>query len=68
MLAGAYYGILLAGGGWSSAFKTLLENLDYCHLHLAVLWLGWSAEWSPPQNHAHDWLAEALRLADKLGL
>jgi hypothetical protein len=33
-----------------------------------VQWLGWSPDWSPPAEHAHDWLGEALHLADKLGL
>jgi hypothetical protein len=48
--------------------RRLLEDLDYCSLHLAVQWLGWSPHWQPPAEHAHDWLAEALRLADKLNL
>lgn len=45
-----------------------LEALDWCRLHLAVQWLGWSPGWSPPPEHAHDWLGEALGLTDKLGL
>ena len=24
--------------------------------------------WTPPQEHAHDWLAEAIALAGKLGI
>jgi hypothetical protein len=44
-----------------------LEALDYCNLHLAVQWLGWMADWSPPAEQSQDWLAEALRLAEKLG-
>ena len=35
---------------------------------LAVQRLGWSDSWSPPEEHAHDWLAEALRAAERLGL
>ena len=31
-------------------------------------WLGWSPSWSPPPEHAHDWLNEALTLAEKLSL
>jgi hypothetical protein len=42
--------------------------LDLCTLHCAVQWLGWSAAWSPPPEHSHDWLGEAVRLADKLDL
>jgi aminoglycoside phosphotransferase (APT) family kinase protein len=45
-----------------------LTALDYCHLHLAMQWLGWSPEWSPPPEHAHNWLGEAVRLAESLAL
>lgn len=44
------------------------EALDCCRLHLALQWLGWSPGWSPPPEHARDWLAEALGAADRLGL
>jgi aminoglycoside phosphotransferase (APT) family kinase protein len=44
------------------------EDLARCRLHLALQWLGWSADWRPPPEHAHDWLGEALELADELGL
>jgi hypothetical protein len=40
--------------------------LDDCRLHRAVQWLGWSADWSPPREHAQDWLGEALRVCDSL--
>jgi hypothetical protein len=30
--------------------------------------LGWASRWSPPPEHAQDWLGEALGLAEKLGL
>jgi hypothetical protein len=45
-----------------------LAALDCCRLHLAVQWLGWSPNWSPPAEHAWDWWGEALHLAEKLGL
>jgi len=44
----------------------LLLDLDCCRLQLAVQWLGWSAHWAPPAEHAHDWLAEAHSLAERL--
>jgi hypothetical protein len=44
------------------------EDLARCRLHLALQWLGWSAEWRPPAEHAHDWLGEALGLARDLRL
>jgi len=42
--------------------------LDFlcCRLHLAVRMLGWSDTWAPPPHHAHDWLAEAEWLADRI--
>ncbi|MDX6554561.1 MAG: hypothetical protein QOD86_756 [Miltoncostaeaceae bacterium] len=45
------------------AFERALEA---CRLHLALQWLGWSADWSPPPEHAQDWLAEALASARRL--
>jgi hypothetical protein len=42
------------------------EGLDCCRLHLAVRWLGWSDNWTPPAEHAKDWRREALDLAERL--
>jgi len=39
------------------------RSLQRCRLLLAVQWLGWSAGWDPPPEHAHDWLAAAFTLA-----
>ena len=44
------------------------DALECCRLHLAVQWLGWSPGWSPPPEHAHDWLREAGEAAEALGL
>lgn len=44
------------------------DALAWCRLALAVQWLGWSFDWSPPKAHAHDWRGEALTLARQLGL
>ena len=44
------------------------EDLDAARLHLAVQWLGWSRDWTPPREHATDWLGEAVRAAERLGL
>ena len=38
-----------------------------CRLFLAVHCLAWSPAWSPPKEHACDWLEEAIRLTDALG-
>lgn len=48
------------------AWPDFQTTLDCCRLHLAVQWLGWSAQWSPPPERAHDWLAEALMLMQRL--
>jgi thiamine kinase-like enzyme len=45
------------------------RQLDLARLHLAVQWLGWAPpSWSPPEGQRHDWLGEALALAEGLGL
>ena len=49
-------------------FDEFWQQCQYCCLHLAVQWLGWSADWSPPANHKQDWLREALMIADELQL
>ncbi|CAN5258553.1 hypothetical protein BH18GEM1_BH18GEM1_07750 [soil metagenome] len=41
--------------------------LERCRLLIAVQWLGWSAGWTPPAQHSHDWLREALDLAERVG-
>jgi hypothetical protein len=58
----------LAGLGSSLDEEEFFLTLDMCRLHVAVQRLGWSPDWSPPAEHAHDWLGEALVLAEKLGL
>jgi len=45
-----------------------LSALDCCQLQLAIKMLGWSSSWSAPPQHAHNWLTEAIRLAEGLGL
>lgn len=74
MLAEAYYAALPerdAGersAAWPPEWQSFQFALDCCRLHIALQWLGWSPRWSPPAEHEHDWLGEALRLADRLGL
>jgi Ser/Thr protein kinase RdoA (MazF antagonist) len=48
--------------------STLAVDLARARLHLALQWLGWSSDWRPPPELAHDWLGEALTLARELGL
>jgi hypothetical protein len=37
--------------------------LAAARLVVALQWVGWSASWTPPPEHRHDWLGEALELA-----
>lgn len=50
------------------AWHDFADALDCCRLHLAVQWIGWSPGWSPPSDHAQNWLGEALILAGELGI
>jgi len=59
------YSEALPDPGSEDAF---LEALECCRLHIALQWLGWAKEWSPPAEHAQDWLAEALRAAERIGI
>jgi hypothetical protein len=43
-------------------------DLACARLHLAVQWLGWSPDWSPPPEHARDWWADLPKLAERAGL
>ena len=57
-----------ASGGADFGSRTAFDReLVACRLHRAVQWLGWSADWRPPSEHAQDWLAVALALADEWG-
>jgi hypothetical protein len=44
------------------------RDLDCARLHLAVQWLGWSPDWSPPPEHSRDFRSEARLLVDRLAL
>jgi hypothetical protein len=64
-IAGAYFeGLQRASIGGS--FESLCNALEFCRVHLAVQWLGWSSDWRPPPEHAQDWLAEALNAYNKI--
>jgi hypothetical protein len=65
-MATAYHDTLLSEGMASLPFNDLLLALDDCRLHLAIRWLGWAADWVPPPENVHDWLKEAIALAEKM--
>jgi aminoglycoside phosphotransferase (APT) family kinase protein len=69
-LARAYFGAFWDGNGAAAhkslSLQELATDLDCCRLHLAVRMLGWSDDWKPPAEHAHNWLAEAKRISRRL--
>jgi thiamine kinase-like enzyme len=68
VLARSYVAELAEHGAAVPPEPDLIASLDACRLHLALQWLGWSEGWTPPPEHAHDWLAEARDAAERLGL
>jgi thiamine kinase-like enzyme len=64
----AYRNGLAKFGSATCSLAELQRDLDFCRLHTAVQWLGWSPDWTPPAEHTHDWLAEAVQLAETLGV
>ena len=62
----AYHDALSAEHRWHSRVA-FLEALDFCRLHVAMQWLGWAKDWSPPGEHAQNWLGDSVRLAERLG-
>lgn len=45
------------------------RDLDLASLQVAIQWLGWAPpQWEPPEEQRYDWLGEAVRLAEELGL
>lgn len=45
------------------------RDLDLARLQVAIQWLGWAPpQWEPPEGQRHDWLGEAVALAEGLGL
>jgi thiamine kinase-like enzyme len=67
-LVKAYHRALVGLGANAPGLKELMELVDYAQLHLAIQWLGWASDWSPPKNHERDWLDEAIRVANRLKL
>ena len=67
-MAIAYYEALPSHVTAKWDVPTFMADLEYCRLHQAVQWLGWSPSWSPPPEHAQNWLKEAIESAERLGL
>jgi hypothetical protein len=54
--------------GCGASFDEFLADLDVCRLQIALQWLGWSSDWVPPPEHAHDWLADVRMLVEQVGV
>jgi len=67
-MALAYQDVLTGGNRTIGDQELFLEDMVYCQIHVALRWLGWSAQWSPPVEHHHDWLSDILRYADVIDL
>jgi aminoglycoside phosphotransferase (APT) family kinase protein len=67
-LFSAYRSAMLERGADLPPREEMRADLDRCRLHLALQWIGWSASWNAPAEHAHDWVGEALVLARRFRL
>ena len=65
-MAATYHDALLSEGMAEVSLDDLLLAVDDCRLHLAIRWLGWAPDWSPPRENTHDWLGEAIALSEKM--
>jgi hypothetical protein len=67
-LAASYCTAIGGDNGSVQPYDDFMRGLDCCRLQLAVQLLGWARQWTPPATHTQDWLGEALRAAERLGL
>ena len=45
--------------------ENFFEDVACGQLHVAMQWLGWSASWSPPEEHKQNWLQIALGIIER---
>jgi aminoglycoside/choline kinase family phosphotransferase len=67
-LSAAYRDALDLKKGRPPSMTDLMEGVRCCQLHLCIQLLGWASDWSPPEQHTHNWLREALHLGETLGM
>lgn len=65
-IASAYYEALPAHA--RPPRSEFAYELECARLYVALQWLGWAPAWSPPPEHAQDWLAEVSASAERLGV
>ena len=64
----AYHAAMPKAGLPQPEYDDFLTDLECARLNQAVQWLGWSPGWTPPPEHAQNWLREALDAAQRLKL
>jgi hypothetical protein len=62
-LAEAYRGQAMEEGLPLPEAARFRRELVMCRLLLAMQWLGWGRDWTPPAEHDNDWLEEARSCA-----
>lgn len=65
-LARAYHRARDAAGAPCAPFRDFRRRLDAAGVLVAVQWLGWAPNWTPPDEQRNDWLAEASRAAERM--
>lgn len=62
----AIVGAYAEQAGVSVGDSEFAVGLAAARLLVALQWIGWVRGWAPPPEHAHDWAADARRLAGSL--
>jgi len=55
-----------SGDNTPATIDEFLAALDCCRLHQAIMWLSYFGRRRPYAGYVHDWLGEALGVAEKL--
>jgi hypothetical protein len=61
------YSHAMAPSAWPGDEADLRDAVDDARLLICMQWLGWAPGWQPPPEHAHDWLSEAVAIAEARG-
>lgn len=65
-LVSTYFETFSPTAAGEAAKERFMADVLCAQLHLCMQWLGWSKNWSPPEEHRQDWLQIGLDLADRL--
>ena len=64
-LVAAYRDEMIEHGVAMGSMNEVLEVVSMCQLHFALQWLGWARNWTPPAEHARDWLARRSGVGER---